>query len=103
MWEWGAALLSAAEFIQSLLDFVGPQAQFSDRSVEREIERALDLQQTDPFAANEIWARVDRMLVEQAPLVPLYNVRATHFVSARVGNYQYHPLWSVLVDQLWVR
>jgi len=99
----GAALPSAAEFIESLLDFVGPLAQFSDRSVEREIERALDLQQTDPLAANEIWARVDRMLVEQAPLVPLYNARAAQFVSARVGNYQFHPLWNVLVDQLWVR
>jgi hypothetical protein len=24
-------------------------------------------------------------------------------VSERVGNYQYHPLWGTLIDQLWVR
>ncbi|MBA3433101.1 MAG: hypothetical protein H0U08_03300, partial [Actinobacteria bacterium] len=100
---WSAALPSAGEFIESLLDFVGPQSQFSDASVRREIERALDLQQTDPLAANEVWARVDQMLVERAPLVPLYNARAALFVSERVGNYQFHPLWNVLLDQLWVR
>jgi len=24
-------------------------------------------------------------------------------VSKRVGNYRYHPLWGVLIDQLWIR
>jgi hypothetical protein len=24
-------------------------------------------------------------------------------VSKRVGNYGYHPLWGVLIDQLWIR
>jgi hypothetical protein len=28
---------------------------------------------------------------------------ATDFVSKRVGNYQFHPLWGLLIDQLWVR
>jgi hypothetical protein len=31
------------------------------------------------------------------------NQIATDFVSARVGNYQYHPQLGVLLDQLWVR
>jgi hypothetical protein len=35
--------------------------------------------------------------------VPLYNPRALVVVSARVGNYQFHPLWQLLIDQLWVR
>jgi len=100
---WNAALPSAAEFIESLLEFLSPQSQFSDASVRREIEQALYLQQSDPLAANEVWARIDRTLVEQAPLVPLYNPRAVQFVSQRVGNYQFHPLWNVLLNQLWVR
>ena len=25
------------------------------------------------------------------------------FVSKRVGNLQFHPVWLVLFDQLWVR
>jgi len=24
-------------------------------------------------------------------------------LSARVGNYQFHPYWNLLIDQLWVR
>jgi len=27
----------------------------------------------------------------------------TDLISRRVGNYQFHPLWGLLVDQLWVR
>jgi len=25
------------------------------------------------------------------------------FVSKRVGNFEYHPEWGVLLDQLWVK
>jgi hypothetical protein len=35
--------------------------------------------------------------------VPLYNPQALTALSERVGNYQYHPFWQVLLDQLWVR
>jgi hypothetical protein len=24
-------------------------------------------------------------------------------LSARVGNYQFHPYWNLLIGQLWVR
>jgi YVTN family beta-propeller protein len=99
----GAALPSAAEFLQSLLDFVGGAAQVSDPTVQREIANALDLQQTDPLAANEAWARVDRRLVDRAYFVPLFNGRIVGFVSPRVGNYQLHPFHFPLLDQMWVR
>jgi hypothetical protein len=33
----------------------------------------------------------------------MYNLRDVQLVSRRVGNYQYHPLWFTLLDQLWVR
>ena len=35
--------------------------------------------------------------------VVLYNPRAVTALGARVGNYRYHPFWTVLLDQLWVR
>jgi hypothetical protein len=41
--------------------------------------------------------------MEAAPAVPFANLRAVTLVSERVGNYQYHPLWGTLIDQLWVR
>jgi hypothetical protein len=46
---------------------------------------------------------IDRELVAEAPWVPLYNPRDPTVLSARVGNYQFHPYWSLLIDQLWVR
>jgi peptide/nickel transport system substrate-binding protein len=94
---------SPSAYIQSLLDYVRDLTGFSDKAVEREIQQALKIQQTDPAAANELWARVDRMIVDRAAVVPMYNLRDVQLVSQRVGNYQYHPLWFTLLDQLWVR
>lgn len=47
--------------------------------------------------------RVDRMIVDRAPLVPLLSPQAVTLVSARVGNYQMQAQWDILLDQLWVR
>ena len=46
---------------------------------------------------------IDHELVNKAPWVPLYNPRFLALLSARVGNYQFHPYWNLLIDQLWVR
>ncbi|MDQ3645412.1 MAG: ABC transporter substrate-binding protein [Actinomycetota bacterium] len=101
---WVAALPTAAEFMQSLLAFLEvATGQPTGGVLGREIEKALDLQPTDPLAANEAWAGVDRMLVDRAALVPLYNPRAVDFVSARIGNYQFNPFSRSLYDQFWVR
>jgi YVTN family beta-propeller protein len=94
---------TAGNFITSLLGYSEKLTGFSDRAVDRQIAQALELQQTDPTAADELWARIDRMIVERAPFVPMYNLRGVVLVSERVGNFQYHPLWFTLLDQLWVR
>jgi peptide/nickel transport system substrate-binding protein len=54
-------------------------------------------------ATGEAWARVDRLLVDEAPAVPLYALREADFVSKRVGNYIFNPQFGVLLDQMWVR
>lgn len=41
--------------------------------------------------------------MDEAAAVPLVNQRVVGFVSERVGNYQLHPQWLTLLDQLWVR
>ena len=43
------------------------------------------------------------MLVDDGPLVPYLNLGSLDFVSERVGNYQHHPWWGILLSQLWVR
>ena len=56
-----------------------------------------------PQAANEAWTRLDRELVDQAIVIPVLNGKAVDFVSKRVGNYQRHPVFGMLISQLWVR
>ncbi|HEX3565122.1 MAG TPA: hypothetical protein VHU17_07100, partial [Acidimicrobiales bacterium] len=60
-------------------------------------------QLTDPAAARMLWGRVDRMVTDQAPYVPVFNTGNTGFVSSRVGNYQESPVYGLLVDQMLVR
>ena len=56
-----------------------------------------------PNAAGSLWAHIDQEIVGQAPWVPVYNPRSLVVLSRRVGNYQFDPYWSVLIDQLWIR
>jgi peptide/nickel transport system substrate-binding protein len=53
--------------------------------------------------ANRLWSQIDRAIVDEAAWLPLVTPTNTTYVSARVGNYRYHPLWGPLLDQFWVR
>ena len=75
---------------------------FCDRALDAMITAAQDQQTTDAAAAAAMWAKVDRRVTDLALWAPLVN-EGTRFVSARVGNYQFHPQWGVLLDQAWVR
>lgn len=78
-------------------------AEFCNKAIDAQIRRAHSLETREPGTAGELWGRIDRELVDQAPWVPLYNERALTALATRVGNYRYHPFWNVLLDQLWVR
>jgi peptide/nickel transport system substrate-binding protein len=110
---WGADYPSAAGFIPPLLScaaFVAASpeqntnlAGFCNHSIDEEMVRATVLQAQDPPAATLLWQRIEREILAQAPLVPTNNRRNVDYVSKRVGNYQYHPQWGALLDQLWVK
>jgi YVTN family beta-propeller protein len=104
---WFADYPAASDFapLFSCRSRVAPNnpAQFCDPAVERTIARARELEPVDPRAANGLWARIDRMVTDRAPYVPLLNPRRVEYVSARVGNYQFNPQLGTLFDQLWVR
>ena len=68
------------------------------------MRRALAEQQSDPISSRALWQRVDREITDAAPWVPLMASKDVHFVSKRVGNYQFSPDgMGLLFDQLWVR
>jgi ABC-type oligopeptide transport system substrate-binding subunit len=56
----------------------------------------------DVATTSEVWSRVDHLLVDEAPAVPLYSLRQADLVSKRAGNYVFNPQFGVLLDQLWV-
>jgi peptide/nickel transport system substrate-binding protein len=74
-----------------------------DRKLERAMARATDLQLSDPRRAGAAWAAVDRRITDQALWVPTANVYAAELVSARLRNYQYHPVWGFIASAAWVR
>jgi peptide/nickel transport system substrate-binding protein len=78
-------------------------AEFCDPRIDSQARKALELQERSPNAGGALWDTIDKEMVAQAPWVPLYNPQFLVVASSRVGNYQFHPFWSLLVDQLWVR
>jgi hypothetical protein len=64
---------------------------------------ATELEGSDPVRADELWAQIDRALVDRAVTIPLITPRNPVLVSARVGDVQGHPLWGTLLEQLWVK
>ena len=108
---WGADYPTASDFIELKLSCreYRPQSDFNnnigfcDPAVDRQIDRAIALQVARPPEANTLWGKIDHELSDRAVWLPTVTPKTADFVSKRVGNYQFHPLWGVLVDQLWVR
>jgi YVTN family beta-propeller protein len=78
-------------------------SEFCDPGIDTQIARAESVQATNPASSEILWARLDRELTDRAIWLPAVNGKETDATSKRVGNYQYHPFWGALIDQLWVR
>jgi hypothetical protein len=108
---WVADTLAASNFVQLFIcaSFVpkSPASlnlfEYCNPRLDANVKHAVALEVSDPERANEAWATVDRALVDQAVAVPWTNGRNPVLLSDRVGNYQNHPLWGTLFDQLWVK
>jgi peptide/nickel transport system substrate-binding protein len=77
--------------------------EFCDPGFDATVRSALAADQALSPAATGLWAQADRQLTNQAPVVSLLNPSNVDFVSHRVGNYEYNPVWGALLDQMWVR
>jgi ABC-type transport system substrate-binding protein/DNA-binding SARP family transcriptional activator/DNA-binding beta-propeller fold protein YncE len=78
-------------------------AEFCDQRIDNAVQRAEALEPNAPGSANEAWAAIDKRITNEAPWLSLYNPRLDIAVSSRVGNFEYHPFFGLLFDQLWVR
>ncbi len=78
-------------------------AGFCDPGLDRQIARGAAEQTINPADAAAQWARLDRQLTDLAILVPTVTPNEVDFLSSRVRNYQYNPVWGALIDQFWIR
>jgi YVTN family beta-propeller protein len=107
---WGADFPTPSTFFDPLLSCqsaVEPATNnwpgFCDQHVDALAGQAQAAQLTDPAAARRLWAQADRIVTDQAPYVPIFNVDMAEFVSSRAGNYEISPVYGPLFDQMWVR
>lgn len=57
----------------------------------------------DPDRSAALWANIDRELADRAVWAPLVNERIVDFVSRRVRNYQFSPVYHFMPAQFWLR
>jgi peptide/nickel transport system substrate-binding protein len=96
---------SAAEIYSLFLSCNGQFAhhQFCDQRLDRTAEQAEALRLSDPRRSAEMWASIDHTLVDRAVWVPLITQRVLDFVSPRLRNYEFSPVYHFLPAQAWLR
>jgi peptide/nickel transport system substrate-binding protein len=78
-------------------------AEFCNKKIQGKMDRAGQMGITDPAAANDVWAQVDKEVVDQAPWVAMFNPKYIDVLGARVKGYQFSPQWYFLLDQASVK
>jgi peptide/nickel transport system substrate-binding protein len=78
-------------------------AGFCNKKINAQMHKALKLAQENEDAANELWAKIDRMVTDAAPMATLFTPKHIDFVSKRVGNFTFSKQFYWLVDQSWVK
>ena len=78
-------------------------AEFCDKGIQAKMDQAGKKGITDPAAANQVWAQVDKEVVDQAPWVSMFNPKYIDVLSNRVKGYQFSPQWYFLLGQASVK
>jgi YVTN family beta-propeller protein len=78
-------------------------SQFCDPAIEVRMDEAMRLQLTDLTAAHRMWTSIEHDITDLAPWVPLVTRSWVNLVSERASNFQVHPVWGPLLDQVWVQ
>jgi peptide/nickel transport system substrate-binding protein len=77
---------------------------YCNTQVERTATQAREAEMSDPANASRLWAKVDRMITNDAPVVALGSGASTTLVSARAAkNYMSTPVVGPVLSQMWVR
>ena len=110
--QWYADYPSAANLINVLLgcDAFHPGSDssvnisgFCDKGLQARMDQAMALAVTDQAGADTLWTEIDREMMEQAPLIPLFTPKHLDLMSKRVQNFQFSPLFNWVWALAWVR
>jgi ABC-type transport system substrate-binding protein/sugar lactone lactonase YvrE len=77
--------------------------EFCDHAYDQDVTQTALLAESDPAAAEERWAQLDRQMTDLAIWLPTVTPMTVDLISDRVNNYSYHPVWGALIDQFWLR
>ena len=106
--DWYQDYPAASDFIEVLLGCnsihlnsnASPNiSQYCVKGVQNQIDQALNTGITNPTAANQQWAKIDKQITDDAPWVAMFNPKFVDFLSKRVKGYLFSPQWYFLVDQ----
>jgi peptide/nickel transport system substrate-binding protein len=74
-------------------------AEFCNKPIQAQMNKALTLGLKNPEAANSIWQTVDKQVTDQAPWVAMFNPKLIDFVSSRITNHVFSVQWYFLLDE----
>jgi peptide/nickel transport system substrate-binding protein len=94
---------ACSAFVSGHSELTSDSSFFCDRRIDRLMARAAAVEAVNPAASHTLWQQAERELLAQGVVVPTENPASVDMVAKRVGNYQFHPQWHALMDQLWVR
>ena len=77
-------------------------AWFCSDEIDKKMQAALDAMENGLLASADLWAGVDRAVIDAAPVIPYVTQRTATIVSPRVGNVQYNPMMGLLLSQMWL-
>jgi ABC-type transport system substrate-binding protein len=99
LFHWGQDYPDPSDFVDPILTCQASSnaAQFCDPAVDRLANRArADTRGQHRYAT---YRTIERMIMSQAPWVPLYGDILYEFHDARVKGFYYHPVWPFEYDQ----
>ncbi len=77
-------------------------AGYCNKAYDAKVNAVLQTAITDPAAANEQWAAVDKAATDASVWATMFTPKQLDFVSKRVGNFTFSDQFHLLFDKVWV-
>jgi YVTN family beta-propeller protein len=102
--NWAAPWPDLSSYIPQFFSCGGGNSNgwYCNPAIDRQMQRAEQLELTDPPESHTIWEAVDRQLTDSAEWVPTVTQPDVELTSRRLRNYQYSPVEGFLADQSWL-